>query len=227
MFSIFKSCSKSLLVMVGLVLACGGTHATPVYNGNLSLVASDPTQQGRLSRNNVVQDWSGTEVYPTAINLTTNYQYKTLDLDIDSIEAGLVHGNYVEISFDSTSTRTFLSAYRNSYDPATKQTNWLGDAGNSGNYFGTDPRFFQVTLNIGDHLILLLNGTSGNPIFDRNQLGGITVDVFSDTSYTDLAAPVSAVPEPGTSALMAGGLFLLAFANQQRGARRNGSSGSA
>lgn len=193
----------SCIGMVAFLLMGGLAQATTISIDTISISATSPTQQGRLSRNGVPGDWSvNPPVFPGVINPTVTYHYTTLGLDVTSLEAGLGlgYGGYIQLDFDSVSTNTFLSAYLDSYNPANLATNYLGDPGTSGNFFGTDPLFFQVFVPYGHDLILVLNETASNG--GLNTPGTVTVEAFTDTNFTDLAA----VPEPGTLALVGSGI---------------------
>ena len=150
------------------------------------------------------------------INSATSYHYLTLDLDLDALEAGYDFGGYIQIDFDSTALTTFLSAYLDSYDPSDLATNWLGDPGTSGNYFGVDPLFFQVIVGSGHDLVLVLNETTPNG--GLNLPGDVTVEAFTDTEYSDLIPANNQVPEPATWALLVSGLASLAARRFWRGA---------
>src|SRR5450432_4059187 len=145
MVSLRRICGGSLAWIAALFLTCGLADATVIYTSSISITSADPTQLGRLSRAGVSQDWDGGEDFPGVINPGSTYHYRTLDLDLTALEAGYTdYGVYIQIDFDSTASTTFLSAYLNSYSPPDLQTNWLGDPGFSGNFFGVDPLFFQV-----------------------------------------------------------------------------------
>ena len=185
-----------------LLLVAGTASAVPILTvDNGSVALSDPTQMGRLSRNGIPQDWVGSEPFPGIINPTTQYHYATFTVNV-----GITP--FIQVSLDSASANTFVSAYLDSYNPLDPGATWLGDAGFSGNLFGTDPVFFQVLVPEGHNLLVVINNTlSGN--------GGVgdpfnlLVEGFIDSEYTDPpAAPP--VPEPSTLLLSGGGLLLLA-----------------
>jgi len=179
--------------------------ATTITSFNVSLISGDPTQSGRLSRNGVPQDWSGGEPYPGEINPTTLYRYKTFLISSASFDFGTGQfAGYVQIDVDSVPANTFTSAYLNSYNAASKSTNWLGDEGFSGNAFGTDPNFFQVLLNPGDDLVIVVNQT-GTGTVGLNEGVTITVEGFVDSEFTDpTRAPQ--VPEPASMILLSTGV---------------------
>jgi hypothetical protein len=93
------------------------------------------------------------------------------------------------VSSRSTSTalpqRRFLSAYLDAYSFSNEATNWLGDAGTSGNSFGVGPLFIQVVVPSGDDLVLVLNETTTNG--GLNLPGDVTVEAFADAEFTDLS----------------------------------------
>lgn len=194
---------------VALATLGGVAHASVVYTGTMTLSSGDATQLGRLSRNNVPQDWSGSEAVPGAINTGTSYHYQTMTLDMDLLLDGLTPGPYVQVTIDSLSTNTFLSAYLDAYDPVNKSLGWLGDAGNSGNSFGGDPRFFQVVVPTGHDLVLLLNETTTNA--GLGAPANLLVESFQDTEFTDLEPqPQGSVPEPVSMALVLAALGAVA-----------------
>ena len=205
MVSLRKLCACSLVGMAAFFFMYGVAEATLIFTDTISVTAGDPTQQGRLSRNGIPQDWSGGEAFPGVINPAIAYHYTTLDLDVAALE-GTAYGAFLQISFDSLTANTFLSAYLDSYDPLNLATNWLGDAGTSGNFFGVDPLFFQVVVPNGHHLILVLNDTTSNGA-GLNQSGNVLVEAFLNTNYSD-------VPEPRTLELLACGLVVLVAARR-------------
>jgi hypothetical protein len=114
-----------------------------------ALTLQDPTQLGRLSRNAIPQDWASDEAFPGVINTTTSYRYVTYLVNVGMTP-------FVQVLFDSLSLNTFVSAYDTTYDTTYVpnsaglpnlgfDTHWLGDAGFSGNAFGTDPVFFRYS----------------------------------------------------------------------------------
>ncbi|WP_425228975.1 PEPxxWA-CTERM sorting domain-containing protein [Sphingomonas sp.] len=174
--------------------------ATDVTSGSVSVGPASPVQLGRLSRNGVQQDWTGTETYPGVINTGTSYAFTTIAAPFG---ANAFQTVYYDINFDDEMTDLFISAYMDSYDPANKALNWLGDAGSSGNYFPGDPRFFDVVVPIGHSLTLVVNSASGRT---ASSTANYLVSAFSDTEYSEnflTAAP--AVPEPAAWMLMIAG----------------------
>jgi hypothetical protein len=209
---------RVLPVIAAFFLMGGLAQATTISTNTLVIGAGDPTQLGRLSRDGVPSDWSVTpKPFPGVINPTTTYHYTTLDLNIAALEAGmgLAYGGFIQVNFDSATTTTFLSAYLDFYNPLNLATNYLGDAGFSGNPFGVDPLFFQVVVPAAHHLILVLNETTPNA--GLNLPGNLVVEAFSDTEFTDLEA----IPEPGTFALLFSGIAILRTTRRRRAPRLN------
>ena len=221
--TLFRPTIGSVLLTFALVLSAG---ATEVLNVTTSLSASDATQLGRLSRNGIPQDWVGTEPFPGTINPATSYHYQTFVIAAAVI--GL--GPYIQISFDDVFGNLFVSAYTGSYLPNSSpvgdhgfDTNWLGDAGFSGNAFGTDPLFFQVLAPVGQDLVVVVNQAAfGNT--GLNESFNLLVESFTDTDYTDPVAS-AAVPDSGTTALLLG-LALSGLALVRRRTPKTRSAGS-
>ena len=200
--------SPSLRRVAGSILLtfalCATARATLILDVTSAITLTDPIQMGRLSRNGIPQDWADTETFPGVINPATSYHYHTYA--VDALTAVL--GPFMQITFDSISANTFVSAYYTSYNPNSVvggnlgfDTHWLGDAGLSGNSFGVDPVFFQVAVPLGSSLIVVVNTTAaGN--------GGIgdpfhlLVESFTDTNFTD-----TPVPEPSTYGLFGAALL--------------------
>jgi hypothetical protein len=208
-------CTFSFVGMAAFFLMGGLAQATTIYTDTLTITGADSTQLGRLSRDGVPSDWSGTKAFPGAINPALTYHYITRDLDLIALESGFVYGGYIQVDFDSNSVNTFLSAYLDSYNPANLATNYLGDAGFSGNGFLGDPGFFQVFVPAAHHLILVLNETTPNA--GLNFPGALQVEAFTDTQFTDLEA----VPEPGTWALLLSGTAILLTTRRRWAPRLN------
>ena len=164
--------------------------------------AGSATQSGRLSRSGTPSDWSEQKAFPGTINTTTQYEYVTFDFSA----ASLAQTPYVQISISDYADTgdNFLSAYSGSYNPANQSLHYLGDAGSSPDYFGTDAVSFQVTVPKNQDLILVLNDTHTGNYKGGGSEVNILVEGFLDTGFDDPAP--SAVPEPSTFALLGTGL---------------------
>ena len=202
-----RSLFLAALLLAGLPVLAG---AETITNFNGVLTSSSPIQLGRPSRNGVVQTWTGAETYPGILNSTLSYAFTTYTLS-SSLFTG---APYVEISvFDTLdSGADFLSAYANSYNVNARSTNWLGDEGQSGNYFGPDAIAFDTILPAGSNLVLVLNDSSTAGLNDPIN---IEVDAYADTSYDD-PVPVQVTPEPSTFVMLGSGLIWAANAARRR-----------
>jgi hypothetical protein len=181
-----------------LVLAVPVMRAELLAAFTSSIAPGSPTQLGRLSRNGIPQDWSGDEPFPGVINTGVTYNYMTFMVPIGDL-------NFVQISIDDPAVTEFASAYTTSYLPNSAgapnfgfDTNWLGDAGSSGNFFGVDPVFFQVVAPEFSTLIVVVNNTSPG-VF--NVPFTLTIEGFSDANFDE-------TPEP-SSLILAGSLVML------------------
>ena len=206
-----KSISMVAKTAVLLLLAATSTRATTILDVTGALTLTDPTQLGRLSRNGIPQDWSGGEPFPGVINTTTTYHYHTYLVNVGAT-------SFIQIDVDSLSGNTFFSAYDTSYLPDSAgspnlgfDTNWLGDAGRSGNPVPGDPLFFQVVVPTNHNLLVVLNNTAGANAGVGDPFH-LIVEGFIDTEFTDPAP----VPEPATLLLAASGLAVIARSRFKR-----------
>jgi hypothetical protein len=157
------------------------------------------------------QSWAGDEELPVFISSDVGFSYKTLTLDIGALEAGFQYGKFLQITVEPSASSSFFSAYRNTYTPTSEATilsTWLGDAGLPGLIGEVYPRIFQVVVNPGDKLVLLMTDIASGfqtPGLDRP--ARISVEAFADDQFTNL---LSAVPEPASWAFMGAGLVALA-----------------
>jgi len=204
---------KVMSILGALMLIAASARALPILDVDGTLALSDPTQLGRLSRSGIPSDWSAAKAFPGVLNTSTSYHYKTYLVD-----PGVASFIQIDILENNNTANMFVSAYDTAYLPNSAggpnfgfDTNYLGDAGFSGNPFPNDPGFFQVIVPLGHKLLVVVNDTiSAN--------GGIgtpfhlTVEGFIDSEFTD--PPVAAVPEPATMLLAGTGLAL--FARRRR-----------
>jgi hypothetical protein len=104
---------------------------------------------------------------------------------------------------DSVPGNTFASAYLPPYSPSSVppnhglDVNYLGDAGSSGNYFGTDPVSFEVFVPKFTNFLVVVNTSSPTGI---GQPFTLTVQGFLDDQFTS-------TPEPGSLVLLSTGLL--------------------
>ena len=140
-----------------------------------SLVSTDSTQLGRLTRTGVASDWSASKAFPSAINPAVTYHYKTF-----AVSAGTT--DFVQIELDDPNGVFFASAYLDSYNPGSPAINYLGDAGTSGN-FATSPLYFQVVVPANHTVVVVINEVTANGGVGSSF--GLRVEGFNDTEYTN------------------------------------------
>ena len=184
-----------------------------LYTGTITLVSTDPTQLGRLSRDGITPDWSFQKAFPGTINPTTSYHYETISLFVPN------WFSYLQITIDSNNANILGSIYDTSYNPSAVppnlglDVNYLGDPGGSGNFFG-NPLFFQVVDQTaansasGGTVVVVLNETTTNG--GLNSPVGVLVEGFSDTAFDEVT------PEPVTSTLLGAGLLVLVARYRRR-----------
>ncbi len=210
-----RRCGRTPALLGFLILYSGLAQASVLYTGTISLLSTDPTQLGRLNRDTIIPDWSFEKDFPGAFNPNTTYHYETISVFVPSWFP------FLQISIDSNNANIFASAYDTSYNPnpiaANRglDINYMGDAGASGNFFGTSPRFFQVVDQTaanspsGGTLIVVLNETTTNG--GLNSPVGIVVEGFSDTDFNEVT------PEPVSATLFGAGLLVLVARYRRRG----------
>ena len=202
---------------IALVTSAISFGAVIYDSGVTALTVADPIQLGRLSRNTVgsgvPSDWSAPKAFPGVLNPAISYQYAVFSIPVSPFP-------YLQISFDDISgTNVFASAYLNSYTPSSTavnrglDVNYLGDAGSSGNDFGTDPVAFQVVLPspATNHLVIVVNDATGTSS-TLGQSFRILVEGFYDTNFND----TTPVPEPATMALSGLGFAVAAIGAYRR-----------
>ncbi len=197
-------------LVVGSALWGTAAQADFLLTTTGALTAADPIQEGRISRDGESQNWAGDKVYPGIFNATTRYNYTTFQVDVGET-------TFIQIDFDSLSANTFVSAWLGGYNPLNLASGdgWLGDPGNSGNFFsGTDPEFFSFVAPANSTITVVVNQTAqGAGLGDPFTL---IVEAYCDRLFTSSTrgsctnAPPPGVPEPGTLWLATVPLALLA-----------------
>ena len=211
---------RKMILGAAVVALWAGPAAADVDNlvleGDVQLGAGDAIQNGRLVRNGVGQTFAGTEVFPGTNNPNVQFHYATFAAPF---APNAFQDIYYGIVFDDDNADLFASAYNGSYDPANKAANWLGDAGQSGNFIfypgrPGDALFFGVKVAKGGSLTLVVNdsiaglGTSSSAHF--------LVQAFSDTLYGTDFLQATPVPEPASWAMMVMGFGALGGAMRYR-----------
>jgi hypothetical protein len=192
--TLFRTARSRIGMLFALAMFVGAAHAIPLLDVTSSLTADDPTQLGRLLRDGTGSDWSTQSPFPGVINPTVSYHYHTFTVNVQTT-------SFIQVLVDSLSADLFASAYLGTYQPDPSAPdmglsfNYLGDAGTSGNFFGTDPLFFQVIVPAFSQLVLVVNDTNALQT-GLGQPFRLLVEGFTDTNFTD------PVPEPATLALL-------------------------
>lgn len=202
-------CSCLPLAAVAALLAPGAS-AESISDFTTNLTSYTSTQNGRLSRNNVPQDWAGSEAYPGLINTGTRYYYKSFTFAASAFAGA----PYVEITSDEPANTAayFVSVYAGNYDPTNPGLTWLGDEGFSGNYVANAGGDTQVILPAEQALVVVLNtvsagmGSLSTPIH-------LSINAYADTEY---AEPSAVTPEPASFALLGTGILGMAGLARRR-----------
>jgi len=182
-----RSLSCSSLFFAAVLSVISATSASAVVlvdTGIQTLLSTDPTTLGRISRNGVPSDWSASKAFPGDINATTSYHYQLVTIHV-------MNTPFIQVSIDEPGVVFFAAAYLDSFVPGSFSTNYLGDAGATGNIFG-NPAFFQIVVPAGHDLVLFVEDT----IPANGGVGHsyrLLVEGFIDTEFTD---PPAGVPGP-------------------------------
>lgn len=196
--------TSALVRLLALALSFATLTATAdtLFSVSDQISGTDPTQLGRLSRNNVPQDWGQSEPFPGVINAASTYRYRAYTINV-----GLTP--FVQVSLDSTATTTFVAAYLGSYAPNSAgapgygfDTTWLGDAGFSGNVFGVDPVFFGVQVPPNSTIVVVIAETTpgagvGQPY--NLLVEGFTDRVFGVTASANTTVSVASSANPAAA----------------------------
>lgn len=201
----------TVALTLSLTTAAKADPFTPI-TFDVQIKSTDAKQLGRPARNNVPQDWAGTEQYPGVLGPTNSYYYEKF-LFASSVFTG---APYLEVdAYDqANSTSYFVSAYQNTYDPTNPSATWLGDIGQSGNYQTNDGRSFQFILPTNANLILVVNATGASTV--PTYAYSLAISAFSDANYSDPIAAAAATPEPSSLILAGSGLLGMAGAFVRR-----------
>ena len=199
-----RLCSRAFALLGSLVLFGGLAHADVLYDNTITILSTDPTQLGRLSRDGNISDWSGPKTFPGIINPATSYHYEAIEV---TVPQGL---SFLQITTDSGNSNIFGTVYDSSFNPLSLATNYLGDGGSSGDFFGVDPLFFQVVdltaanSPTGGKIILVINETTTTGTGLDSPVG-VLVEGFCDTAFDSPNDVPNICPPPGTGTGGGGG----------------------
>jgi hypothetical protein len=203
--------------MIGAALLGALAYAAPaqaltVVAGSGTLSSTDPTQTGRVSRDTVASTWAAPKAFPGSIGGTYVY-----DLVNGTISFNATQTIFYEITYNSINTvvsQPFAVAYRNSFNPASISTNYIGDSGSSaGGVNANIPQTFQVIVAAGGSLLVNFSEVSnGNLPTDYTY----TISAFSDANRGENFGGAGAVPEPASWAMMIAGFGLVGGAMRRR-----------
>lgn len=197
------------LAALGLALITPGAPAAVIFDSGLIPFTATGNQFGRVTRDGIASDWSGTKFFPGVIDAPTLHGY-----DLITVNTGPF--SFIQISMDNPAATLFDAAYINSYAPVNSapnfglDANYLGDPGST-QPFG-NPNFFQILLAPNTDLLISIHEVT--PGGGTGTLFSLLVEGFFDSSFNDV--PTS-IPEPSTIILTTlGGLLWSVLGRKNR-----------
>lgn len=178
--TILRQVVFTALLLVSASLAARANQL--FFTGTTSLTGGDPTQATRLFRDGVPSNWAVAKAFPGTSGAGT-YSYHTY-----TVTPGTAL-QFVQIIVDDPAGVLFVAAYQNSYT-GPNATNYLGDAGSSGNPFPGIARSFQVVVPPGNSVVVV--AMEVNPGGGVGNNFKVLIEGFADVNYTNAAAPTAA-----------------------------------
>ena len=169
------------------VAATSGTYSPAAFS--VSTVIGPTTQLGRIFRDGVASVCVPQKVYPGIFSAATSFNYSTFTLYNNGPSQCVTVNFNPDSGANACTTNAHISAYLDSYNPASQATNYLGDVGSS----LAQPFSFQAPA--GARIILVVSNTnSAQPgcafSFSTNQLDA------------EIAAPPGPIPTLGNWSLV-------------------------
>lgn len=190
--------------MAGLTLVA---NASVIGFENYTFTGSEAIETGRIVRNGVASAWGTAKPFPGPFG--GSFEFTTFTFNSGST-------GELQISMTDISSSEFISLYGATFDPANIGTNYLGDAGLSGQF-----QVFQVDGTPNTNYTVVVNEASAG--LQSGDLVNVCVEGFSSASNP---APTPAcsnlnqslinpVPEPATSGSLLFALPILLLAGRR------------
>ena len=188
--------TRSFTILAALS-ALSQLPAAVITSGTVTLDDSDPTQLGRVLRNNVPSVWGTVKPFPGIASAASTFNYELVNFNtsgFNQIQITYVHNSGVNANI-------FGVAYDGSFNAGNLALNYLGDQGNSVLPASPGPRIFQLDTGTSQSIVLAFSTAATNAF----GVVGYTVEGFN-----------SGVPEPSTLGSVGAALGLLAFLRHRR-----------
>jgi hypothetical protein len=143
--------TKLLMLAAAVIFPLSG-FAQLNFSVSGSITSSDPTENGRLSRNGVASQAGTQKPFPGTLSLGIFHYDSYTIVNTTGADQAL----YIDFTASFFPTDAFSVAYLGSFDPNNIATNYLGDAGISPEV-GNPHVFYSVTFPVGQTVVLVVN----------------------------------------------------------------------